>query len=55
MCFTACTKFNFKLFQGNKNNPKGQFDDESGDYSTWVPPVGQSGDGRTKLNDKLGY
>ncbi|XP_012228597.2 kanadaptin [Linepithema humile] len=25
------------------------------DYSTWLPPQGQSGDGRTSLNDKYGY
>ena len=24
-------------------------------YATWTPPVGQTGDGRTHLNDKLGY
>lgn len=25
------------------------------DYNMWVPPRGQSGDGRTSLNDKFGY
>lgn len=28
---------------------------ESDNYSMWVPPSGQTGDGRTTLNDKLGY
>ncbi|XP_065346068.1 kanadaptin [Cloeon dipterum] len=38
-----------------KSKVKTHYDDESGDYSTWVPPKDQKGDGRTKLNDKLGY
>uniref|UniRef100_A0A1J3GNL3 Kanadaptin n=1 Tax=Noccaea caerulescens TaxID=107243 RepID=A0A1J3GNL3_NOCCA len=35
---------------------KPEFLDESTDFdSSWVPPEGQSGDGRTSLNDRLGY
>jgi pSer/pThr/pTyr-binding forkhead associated (FHA) protein len=30
-------------------------DSESADYEAWVPPKGQSGDGRTSLNDRFGY
>ena len=33
---------------------KNQYDFEK-DYDNWTPPVGQTGDGRTALNDKLGY
>nr|CAD1826650.1 unnamed protein product [Ananas comosus var. bracteatus] len=31
------------------------FLNNSPDYETWVPPEGQTGDGRTSLNDRLGY
>ncbi|KAG0467600.1 hypothetical protein HPP92_019180 [Vanilla planifolia] len=31
------------------------FIDRVPDYETWVPPKGQTGDGRTSLNDRLGY
>lgn len=30
-------------------------DVHSDDYSTWLPPQNQTGDGRTSLNDKYGY
>ncbi|XP_071515189.1 kanadaptin [Panulirus ornatus] len=36
-----------------KRNRK--YDDDSPNYDTWIPPQQQTGDGRTSLNDKLGY
>ncbi|KAJ0986815.1 hypothetical protein J5N97_005171 [Dioscorea zingiberensis] len=32
-----------------------EFLDRNPDYESWVPPEGQTGDGRTSLNDRLGY
>ncbi|XP_053444413.1 kanadaptin [Nycticebus coucang] len=32
-----------------------KYPDDDPDYCVWVPPEGQSGDGRTHLNDKYGY
>ncbi|KAL0969866.1 hypothetical protein UPYG_G00233410 [Umbra pygmaea] len=33
----------------------GPYPDDDPDYCVWVPPTGQSGDGRTHLNEKYGY
>ncbi|MCL7023461.1 hypothetical protein MKW94_018686 [Papaver nudicaule] len=30
-------------------------ENDNPDYETWVPPKGQSGDGRTSLNERYGY
>ncbi|XP_028652168.2 kanadaptin [Erpetoichthys calabaricus] len=32
-----------------------QYPSDDPDYCVWMPPKGQSGDGRTHLNDKYGY
>ncbi|XP_073010400.1 uncharacterized protein [Typha latifolia] len=34
---------------------KPDFLDSGPDYESWVPPEGQTGDGRTSLNERLGY
>lgn len=33
----------------------GQYPEDDPDYCVWMPPAGQTGDGRTSLNDKYGY
>ncbi|RLW06849.1 hypothetical protein DV515_00003974 [Chloebia gouldiae] len=32
-----------------------QYPDDDPDYCIWIPPAGQSGDGKTHLNEKYGY
>ncbi|KAJ8346108.1 hypothetical protein SKAU_G00303010 [Synaphobranchus kaupii] len=32
-----------------------QYPEDDPDYCVWMPPAGQSGDGRTHLNEKYGY
>lgn len=38
-----------------KEKKRKKYDEDDPNYDTWVPPSQQSGDGRTALNDKLGY
>ncbi|XP_028421591.1 kanadaptin isoform X2 [Perca flavescens] len=46
-----------KVMGPNKppRQPSGPYPEDDPDYCVWVPPTGQSGDGRTHLNDKYGY
>ncbi|KFP90424.1 Kanadaptin, partial [Apaloderma vittatum] len=32
-----------------------EYPDDDPDYCVWIPPAGQSGDGKTHLNEKYGY
>nr|XP_045583117.1 kanadaptin-like isoform X2 [Procambarus clarkii] len=38
-----------------KQEKSRKYDEDNPNYDTWTPPQRQSGDGRTKLNEKLGY
>jgi len=38
-----------------KKKKKITFDQDHQNYDNWEPPEGQTGDGRTYLNEKFGY
>jgi len=38
-----------------RRKKKSKFDADHQNYSNWAPPVGQTGDGKTPLNEKYGY
>lgn len=47
-----------RLLQRNEKaleRTKAEYDASDPNYSVWVPPENQTGDGKTKLNEKLGY
>ena len=51
-----------KKRKGGKNDKGGKkaktgtgYHDDDPDYAVWLPPQNQTGDGKTHLNDKLGY
>ncbi|XP_066559261.1 kanadaptin isoform X2 [Amia ocellicauda] len=48
-----------KMMRGPSRPPTallaGQYPEDDPNYSVWVPPSGQTGDGRTHLNEKYGY
>lgn len=44
---------NLALLQGGARPPEGE--DDAAHDDMWVPPEGQKGDGRSRLNDLLGY
>nr|XP_033792750.1 kanadaptin [Geotrypetes seraphini] len=49
---------NKKVFYGPAKPPQcvsNKYPEDDPDYCVWVPPAGQSGDGRTHLNEKYGY
>ena len=66
-CFNSYQHFILSLMN-NRFDPlddEAEDDDKGGDdyykvgmdskYDVWQPPTGQTGDGRTSLNEKLGY
>ncbi|XP_030050440.1 kanadaptin [Microcaecilia unicolor] len=57
-CKGTVAATNKKVFHGPAKPPQhmsNKYPEDDPDYCVWVPPAGQSGDGRTHLNDKYGY
>ena len=54
---SGCLSFSFKKPKHDKTKNKLKDDNYSEDpnYQVWLPPEDQSGDGKTKLNEKYGY
>ncbi|KAJ3613527.1 hypothetical protein NHX12_019774 [Muraenolepis orangiensis] len=44
-----------KALVPSKPTVMGPYPEDDPDYCVWVPPSGQTGDGRTHLNEKFGY
>jgi hypothetical protein len=49
------TQYQLLSFLLQEMQQKTDYDPSDPNYCVWMPPEGQKGDGRTKLNEKYGY